>query len=68
MIAAFATPQLAELETAIKASNAAAFGTAYRALTTGCNQRHQAIGHDFVAIKVPDGGAFPDQSFTAPRG
>lgn len=65
LIAAFATPQLAALDTAIKAKDEAAFVEAYGALTTGCNACHQAAGHEMVVIKVPDGNPFPDQDFTA---
>jgi hypothetical protein len=63
LIAAFATPQLADLDTAIKAKNETGFVTAYRALTTGCNGCHQATGHEMVVIKVPDSDSFPDQDF-----
>jgi mono/diheme cytochrome c family protein len=63
LIAAFATPPLADLDAAIKAKNETAFATAYRALTTGCNGCHQATGHEMVVIKVPDSDPFPDQDF-----
>jgi hypothetical protein len=66
LIAAFATPQLADLDTAIKAKSETGFVEAYRALTTGCNGCHQATGHDMVVIKVPDSDPFPDQDFKAP--
>jgi hypothetical protein len=66
--AAFATPALAELDTAIKQKDAAAFEKAYGDLTTGCNQCHQATNHPMVVIKVPDGNPFPDQDFEAPHG
>jgi hypothetical protein len=66
LIAAYATPQLADLDTAIKAKNETAFVKAYGALTAGCNGCHQATGHEMVAIKVPDSNPFPDQNFMAP--
>jgi hypothetical protein len=66
LIAAFATPQLADLDTAIKARNEAGFVEAYQALTAGCNGCHQATGHDMVRIKVPESDPFPDQDFSAP--
>jgi hypothetical protein len=66
LIADFATPQLGDLDTAIKAKNETAFVEAYRALTTGCNGCHQATGHEMVVIKVPDSNPFPDQDFSAP--
>ncbi|MDR3535321.1 MAG: hypothetical protein P4L71_02355 [Acetobacteraceae bacterium] len=66
LIAAFATPQLAALDTAIKHKDEAAFQRAYGDLTAGCNGCHQTTGHEMVAIKVPDGNAFPDQDFQPP--
>lgn len=66
LIASFATRQLADLDTAIKAKNETAFVEAYRALTVGCNGCHQATGHEMVVIKVPESNPFPDQDFAAP--
>jgi hypothetical protein len=66
LIASFVTPQLADLDTAIKAKDETAFAEAYRALTVGCNGCHQATGHEMVVIKVPDSNPFPDQDFSAP--
>ncbi len=66
--AAFATPALSALETAIKQKDAAAFEKAYGDLTTGCNQCHQATNHPMVVIKVPNGNPLPDQDFEAPHG
>ncbi len=65
LVAAFVKPQLAELDTAIKAKDEAAFVTAYAVLTTSCNQCHQATNHALVRIKQPDGNPFPDQDFGA---
>jgi hypothetical protein len=66
LIAAFATPQLAALDTAIKAKNEAQFVSAYAGLTAGCNGCHQTTGHQMVVIKTPDSNPFPDQDFTVP--
>jgi hypothetical protein len=66
LIAAFVTPFLADLDTAIKAKNETDFIQAYHSLTVGCNGCHQATGHEMVVIKVPDSDPFPDQDFTAP--
>jgi hypothetical protein len=66
LIAAFVTPYLADLDTAIKAKNETDFIQAYHSLTVGCNGCHQATGHEMVVIKVPDSDPFPDQDFTAP--
>ncbi len=64
-IAAFVTPQLAGLETAIKAKDAAEFRTSYDALTASCNQCHQAMNHAMVVIKVPAADSFSDQNFSS---
>jgi hypothetical protein len=66
LIAAFATPQLAALDTAIKAKDEAAFVTAYDGLTAGCNGCHQSTDHQMVVIKTPDSNPFPDQDFATP--
>ena len=66
LIAAFAAPQLADLDTAIKGKNETAFLTAYRGLTAGCNGCHQATGHEMVVIQVPESDPFPDQDFRPP--
>lgn len=66
LIAAFVTPQLAELDTAIKARNETSFVQAYQGLTAGCNGCHQATRQDMVKIMVPDTDPFPDQDFSAP--
>jgi hypothetical protein len=66
LIATFVTPQLAALDAAIKAKNEGAFIEAYGALTNACNGCHQATGHEWVVIKVPDSGSVSDQDFMAP--
>ena len=71
LVAAFATPQLAGLDQAIKSHDPTAFATAYSDLTAGCNQCHAATGHAFVVMKVPGApaspsNAFPDQDFQPP--
>jgi hypothetical protein len=66
MINAFAKPQLAELDTAIKAKDEQAFTKAFGGLTDGCNGCHQATNHAMVMIKVPTAAAFPDQNFDPP--
>jgi cytochrome c553 len=68
LIEAFATPQLAALDAAIKAKDVAAFRTAYEGLTTGCNQCHQATGHGMVVLQTPATNSFPDQVFRAAGG
>jgi hypothetical protein len=53
-----------ELETAIKAKDAAGFAKAYTDLTDGCNACHQALNHGVVAIRVPSDPSASDQDFT----
>jgi hypothetical protein len=65
LIAAFATPQLAAVDAAIKAKDAVAFAAAYDGLTTGCNQCHAATGHGLVVLRTPTAASFPDQVFSA---
>ena len=64
LTAAFVTPSLAMLDTAIKAKDKAAFTKAYDALTAGCNGCHQTTQHSFIVVKRPDASSFPDQDFT----
>jgi hypothetical protein len=64
LIASFVTPQLADLQTAIKSKNEASFVKAYGALTAGCNACHQATGNGLVVIQQPDSNAYPDQDFS----
>lgn len=66
MIAAFATPQLNALASAIKAKDQAAFEKGYQDLTTGCNECHQATGHAMVVMQTPTADSFPDQVFQPP--
>jgi hypothetical protein len=63
LVQSFSAQPLADLDTAIKAKNEAAFVDAYNELTTACNGCHQATGHEMVVIKVPDTDPFPDQDF-----
>jgi hypothetical protein len=66
LVAAFATPQLAALQEAIKAKDETAFAQAYDELTIGCNQCHQATGHAMVVMQTPHQDDFPDQVFSPP--
>jgi cytochrome c553 len=64
--AAVETP-LAAVDTAIAAHDRRAFAKAYDGLTTGCNSCHGATGNDFMVIKTPAAGAFPDQEFRSAK-
>lgn len=66
MVSAFATPQLARLQSAIAAKDPSAFAAAYDGLTSGCNSCHQASGHGMLVMRRPASDPFPDQVFTGP--
>jgi hypothetical protein len=54
---------LADLDKAIKASDAAQFKTAYGHLTEACNACHISQNKPMIVIKVPEAGMYPDQEF-----
>jgi hypothetical protein len=64
IIASVTGQPFAELGSAIKAKDGAAFVKAYAALTNECNSCHQALNHGVVVIRVPDGKSASDQDFT----
>jgi hypothetical protein len=45
------------------AGDEAQFTTAYREMTTACNDCHKGMEHPFLVIKMPEDGNFPDQDF-----
>ncbi|MFT3905930.1 MAG: hypothetical protein QM718_06470 [Steroidobacteraceae bacterium] len=53
----------AELDQAVKASDAKQFATAYQHLTEVCNACHVSQGKAMVVIKAPDASMYPDQDF-----
>jgi len=63
MIDAVITGQIAELEKAIAAKDAAKFAAGYDKLTQACNSCHQATGNGFVVIQRPAFPMFPNQDF-----
>jgi cytochrome c556 len=65
LVKAIIEPSLKKVDAAIAAKNAAAFKTAYRELTAGCNSCHMSASHDFLEIKVPTANPFSDQTFAA---
>lgn len=62
-IASTVTQPMADLDTAIKAKDRAAFGKAYAALTDACNACHRSGDHPMIVIQVPTASPFPDQDF-----
>ncbi len=67
MIASTVKPPMAALAAAIKSNDAAAFATAYAALTASCNACHQSAGHQAIVIQIPTVSSFPDQDFRPPQ-
>lgn len=53
----------AAIEAAIKAKDSEQFASAFRALTTGCNECHRAQGMGFITIRVPNASPFSNQVF-----
>lgn len=64
MLDAVITGEIAQLEKAIDAKDAAAFEAGFDKLTAACNACHQATGNGFIRIRRPAGTAFPNQDFS----
>lgn len=60
------TQPLADVRAAISHKDAAAFARAYDALTTGCNNCHEATNFGFNRVQRPPSNPYPNQVF-APR-
>ncbi len=54
------------LRAAIEKKDAAAFGTAFDALTAACNSCHQATNFSFNVVRRPASSPFPNQDFAPP--
>jgi len=61
------TTPLADLRDAVSRQDGASFVARYDALTTACNNCHQAMNVGFNRLQVPEGNPFPDQVFTVPQ-
>lgn len=59
------TQPLADVRTAINRKDAAAFARAYDALTTACNNCHQATNFGFNRVQRPTSNPYPNQVFAA---
>jgi hypothetical protein len=57
------TQPVAALRAAVEKKDAAAFVQAYDALTTACNNCHQATNFGFNAVQRPTGNPYPNQVF-----
>lgn len=58
------TVPLQDLEAAIKSQNAGKFDSAFDALTTACNECHQAENFGFNVIQRPTSNPYANQQFT----
>jgi hypothetical protein len=57
------TQPLADVRQAIGKRDAKAFEQAYDALTTGCNECHEATNHGFNVVQRPATNPYPNQVF-----
>jgi len=53
-----------QIGNAIRTKNSTIFGRAFGELTAACNACHQAQGYGHIAIRVPTGSPFTDQTFS----
>ena len=62
------TQPLADLRDAVSKKDAAAFARNYDALTTACNNCHQATNFGFNRVQRPETNPYPNQVFAPPQG
>ena len=62
------TQPLADLRTAVTRKDSAAFAQTYDALTTACNNCHQATNFGFNRVQRPESNPYPNQVFAPPQG
>jgi hypothetical protein len=63
IVEAIAGKEIADLDTAIKAQDRAAFASGFDKLTAACNACHQATRHAFITIQRPTGLPYTNQNF-----
>jgi hypothetical protein len=61
------TQPLADLKAAVARRDNSAFEETYDALTTACNNCHQATNNGFIRIQRPDANPYPSQVFVPPQ-
>lgn len=61
------TQPLADLKAAVTRRDDAAFEQTYDALTTACNNCHQALNYGLIRVQRPDGNPYPSQVFVPPQ-
>ncbi len=62
------TQPLADLRDAVVRKDSTAFGQRYDALTTACNNCHQATNFGFNRVQRPQANPYPNQVFSPPQG
>jgi len=60
------TQPLADLKDAVTSRDGEAFAQSYDALTTACNNCHQATNFGFNRLQRPETNPYPDQIFSPP--
>jgi hypothetical protein len=60
------TQPLADLKSAVARRDGAAFEQTYDALTTACNNCHQALNYGFLRVQRPEANPYPSQVFEPP--
>jgi hypothetical protein len=61
------TQPLADLRQAVAKKDSADFAQSYDALTTACNNCHQATNFGFNRVQRPESNPYPNQIFSPPK-
>jgi len=67
LLPSLTTPAMASLHGAIEARDPAAFAQAFDALTTACNDCHEASNFGFNVVQRPETNPYTNQQFTPSR-
>lgn len=68
MFASAIMPSMDKLDAAIKAKDGAAFDTAFKEVTTSCNNCHAGLDHAYLVIREPTASPYSDQVLTGAGG
>ena len=58
---------IADLRDAVRRQDGTSFAARYDALTTACNNCHQAMNVGFNRLQVPEANPYPNQVFAVPQ-
>lgn len=67
LLPSLTAPAMASLHGALEARDPAAFAQAFDALTTACNDCHQASNFGFNVVQRPETNPYTNQQFTPSR-